>query len=230
MATYGGGELGGLSGLSALLSNWRQRRVQGRNVVCGEAALEGAAGIVGRAKLGAERGAQRGGEAERGKGRVFAGGAQAAAVADAGGEGHGQEAPRNTLCSRQRGSLASWACGGGRCEGGGAKGSAARGRQAPGTARAGSAGGPTCTARRWSDYSSSYSYRDRHTGTRGESPPRWWGCVVRGGSSSSGARARAWAWQLRTSPSSRWDGMALSARQRAAEREARCDLCAGGND
>jgi hypothetical protein len=135
MATYGGGELGGLSGLSALLSNWRQGRVHGRNVVCGEAALEGAAGIVGRAKLGAERGAQRGGEAERGKGRVFAGGAQAAAVADAGGEGHGQEATRNTLCSRQRGSLASWACGVGRCEGGGAKGSAARGRQVPGTQR-----------------------------------------------------------------------------------------------
>jgi hypothetical protein len=90
MATYRGGELGRLSGLSALLSNWRQGRVQGGDVVCGEAALERAADIVGSAKVGAEGGAQRGGEAEGSKGRVFAGGAQAAAVADAGGEGHGQ--------------------------------------------------------------------------------------------------------------------------------------------
>jgi hypothetical protein len=230
MATYGGGELGGLSGLSALLSNWRQGRVQGRNVVCGEAALEGAAGIVGRAKLGAERGAQRGGEAERGKGRVFAGGAQAAAVADAGGEGHGQEATRNTLCSRQRGSLASWACGVGRCEGGGAKGSAARGRQAPGTQRGRAAlgdlharhgDGPTTPPR-------------TRTGT--DTQEHGAGALLAGGGAwceAAAAAAGRGRGRGRSSFVRRgaadgmgWDGSLCE----AAEREARCDLCAGGND
>jgi hypothetical protein len=228
MATYRGGELGGLSGLSALLSNWRQGRVQGRNVVCGEAALEGAAGIVGRAKLGAERGAQRGGEAERGKGRVFAGGAQAAAVADAGGEGHGQEATRNTLCSRQRGSLASWACGVGRCEGGGAKGSAARGRQAPGTQRGRAA---------WGTYMHGTAMvrllllvlvqvqTHRNTGREPSSLVGVRGArrqqQQRGVGAGVGVAASYVAEQQMG-----WDGSLCE----AAEREARCDLCAGGND
>jgi hypothetical protein len=52
--TYRRCEFGRLSGLPALLTNWRQRCAQGGNVVGGEAAVQLAAPIVGGAHLGAD--------------------------------------------------------------------------------------------------------------------------------------------------------------------------------
>ena len=170
MATYRGGELGRLSGLSALLSNWRQGRVEGGDVVCSEATLERAAGIVGSAKVGAERGAQRGGEAEGSKRRVFAGGAQAAAVADTGGEGHGQleiHCAAVSACPSRRGHVR--VGGSGRYGAGGAK----RQRRAAGTQ---GSWAPTCTTQGRSNYSYRYT---------GRGPSSLVGCVVQGSSSGS---------------------------------------------
>jgi hypothetical protein len=56
----------------------------------------------------------------------------------------------------------------------------------------------------------------------GRCPPRWW---VRGARQQQ--QRGAWAWQVRRSRGAA-DGMGWDCE--AAEREARCDLCAGGND
>lgn len=82
LATYRSGEFSGLCGLPALLANWRQWGAQGGNIVCCEAPVELAAGVVCRAD-GTNTAMQRG------EGRLVAGRAQAAAAADARGKGHG---------------------------------------------------------------------------------------------------------------------------------------------
>lgn len=72
ICTYRRCKLGRLSGLPALLTNWRKRCAQGRYVVRGEAAVQLAAHIVGGADLVASSIA----ESER----FFAGGAEAPAA------------------------------------------------------------------------------------------------------------------------------------------------------
>lgn len=69
VGTYRCCEFGRLSGLPALLTNWRERRAHSRNVVGGEAAVQLAAHIVGGAHLSTGRVAERE--------RVFARGAEA---------------------------------------------------------------------------------------------------------------------------------------------------------
>jgi hypothetical protein len=53
ICTYRCGEFGRLSGLPALLTNWRQRRTEGGNVVRGEATVQLAAAIARGTDLGA---------------------------------------------------------------------------------------------------------------------------------------------------------------------------------
>lgn len=82
MATYRSGEFGGLSGLPALLTNWRQRGAQGGDIVGGEAPVKLAADVVRRAD-GTNT------AMESGKGGLVAGGPEAAAASHARGKGHG---------------------------------------------------------------------------------------------------------------------------------------------
>lgn len=91
--TYRGSELGRLGGLPALLAYGRQRGVEGGYVVGGEASMQLATHIASTRAggVGGKGAAQRGGEAEGGKRLLLlARGAQTAAVANAGGEGHVQ--------------------------------------------------------------------------------------------------------------------------------------------
>lgn len=54
MCTYRGCKFGRLSGLPALLTDWRKRCAQGGNVVRGEAAVQLAAHVVGGSHLGTQ--------------------------------------------------------------------------------------------------------------------------------------------------------------------------------
>lgn len=92
-ATYRSGKLLWLSCLPALLADWRQGGVDSGYVVGGKAPVQLPTHIarVRAGRLGAKGAAQRRGEAEASERRLLlAGGAKAAAVANAGGKGHGQ--------------------------------------------------------------------------------------------------------------------------------------------
>lgn len=87
---YCGGELGRLGGLSALLANGRQWRIDGGDIVGGEAAVEvRRAGVVrGSAHLGAVGAAKRAGDGSERRLSGVAGGLEGAALSNAGREGH----------------------------------------------------------------------------------------------------------------------------------------------
>ena len=92
-ATYRSGKLLWLGCLPALLADWRQGSVDSGYVVGGEAPVQLPTHIarVGAGRLGAKGAAQRRGEPEASERRLLlARGAKAAAVANAGGKGHGQ--------------------------------------------------------------------------------------------------------------------------------------------
>ena len=92
-ATYRSGELLWLGCLPALLADRRQGGVDSGYVVGGEAPVQLPTHVarVGAGRLGAKGAAQRRGEAEASERRLLlAGGAKTAAVANAGGKGHGQ--------------------------------------------------------------------------------------------------------------------------------------------
>lgn len=88
MCTYSRCEFGRLSGLPALLTDWRKRCAHGGDVVRGEAAVQLAAHVVGCTHLGADIVAKRE--------RFFAGRAEASIACRI---GHFELHGRNTLCT-----------------------------------------------------------------------------------------------------------------------------------